>query len=130
MTGLDTNVVVRYIVRDDRAQAGRADAAIKACTPDDPGFIPLVALAELAWVLRSVYRMPKTELITCIERLLNAQNLVMEGAPAIRMALDRFVRAKCDFTDCLIERSSFLAGCQSTVTFDGQAARAAGMCLL
>jgi predicted nucleic-acid-binding protein len=130
MTGLDTNVLVRYIVRDDAAQTKRADGLMRGLTPEKPAFISMVALAELIWVLNSYYRMPKAELIHCIERLLNAQNLVTEGAAAVRMAAERFARAKCDFADCLIERSGFIAGCRRTVTFDANAAGSAGMTLL
>ena len=130
MTGLDTNVLVRYIVRDDLSQAERADAALSECTAEEPGFITMVSLAEAAWVLRSYYRMPKAVLITCIERLFNAENLVMEGSQAIRQALDRFAHGNCDFTDCLIERSGHLAGCSHTVTFDVNAAKTSGMKLL
>ena len=127
MTGLDTNVLVRYIVRDDRAQAQRADAAIRTCTAEDPGFISIVSLAEMVWVLQSYYRMPKDQLILCLERLFNANNLIMEGAAAIRMAVDRFGHSNCDFHDCLIERCGHMAGCSRTVTFDIKAARSAGM---
>lgn len=123
-------MLVRYIVRDDLAQAERADVALNACTAVAPGFITMVSLAETAWVLRSYYRMPKPVLITCIERLFNAENLVMEGAQAIRQALDRFAHGNCDFTDCLIERSGHVAGCRHTVTFDVSAARTSGMKLL
>jgi predicted nucleic-acid-binding protein len=130
MTGLDTNVLVRYIVRDDPAQAERADAALGECSAEEPGFVALISLAETAWVLRSYYRMPKAVLITCIERLFNAENLVLESAHAIRQALDRFARGNCDFTDCLIERSGHLAGCRHTFTFDVNAAKASGMKLL
>jgi predicted nucleic-acid-binding protein len=130
MTGLDTNVLVRYIVRDHRVQAQRADAQIEACTQTDPGFVSMVALAETAWVLRSYYRMPKTDLAICIERLLNAQNLVVEGEDAVRPALERFAQTNCDFADALIERSGHRAGCKHTVTFDANAAKTAGMKLL
>jgi len=130
MTGLDTNVLVRYIVRDDFAQAERADAVLNECTAEEPGFVAIVSLTEMVWVLRSYYRMPKVALITCIERLFNAENLVMESAQAIRQALDRFAQAKCDFTDCLIERCGHLAGCRHTVTFDVNAAKTSGMKLL
>ena len=130
MTGLDTNVLVRYIVRDDFAQAERADAVLNECTAEEPGFVAIVSLTEMVWVLRSYYRIPKVALITCIERLFNAENLVMESAQAIRQALDRFAQAKCDFTDCLIERCGHLAGCRHTVTFDVNAAKTSGMKLL
>lgn len=89
----------------------------------------MVSLVETVWMLRAYYRMPKAELLLCLERLFNAQNLVIEGASAVGMALDRFRVAKCDFADCLIERAGHLAGCKHTVTFDANAAKS-GMKLL
>jgi predicted nucleic-acid-binding protein len=130
MTGLDTNVLLRYIVRDDPAQTERADILLQEFTPETPGFISLVALAELFWVLRSFYRMPKAELIVCLERLLNSQNLVLEAGAAVRLAIVKFAGARCDFADCLIERSGFSCGCTRTVTFDANAAKSTGMVLL
>lgn len=130
MTGLDTNVLVRYIVRDEPAQVKRADTLLRGFTQEMPGFISLVALAELSWVLRSYYRMPKAQLIACLERLLNSQNLVLEGSAAVRMAIVKFAGGKCDFADCVIERSGFLGGCSRTFTFDTNAAKSTGMILL
>jgi predicted nucleic-acid-binding protein len=123
-------VLVRYIVRDDLAQTERADIFLQEFTPETPGFISLVALAELFWVLHSFYRMPKTELIICLERLLNAQNLVLEGRDAVHLAILKFAGARCDFADCLIERLGFSGGCTRTVTFDTNAAKSTGMVLL
>lgn len=130
MTGFDTNVLVRYFVRDDRVQTERADAVIRACTAAHPGFVGMVALVEIVWVLRAYYRTSKADLILILERLLNAHNLVLENSSTIQMALDRFRAAGCDFADCLIECSGQLAGCRRTVTFDRNAAKAAGMKLL
>ena len=130
MMGLDTNVLVRYIIRDDLAQTERVDTLLQEFTPETPGFISLVALAELSWVLRSYYRMPKAELVVCLERLSNARNLILEGDAAVRLAITKFSGARCDFADCLIERSGFLSGCTHTVTFDTNAAKLTGMVLL
>jgi len=130
MTGLDTNVLVRYIVRDDAAQTERADTLLQEFSPEAPGFISLVALAELFWVLRTYYRMPKAELILCLERLLNSMNLILEGDAAVRLAITKFASARCDFADCLIERLGFQSGCTHTFTFDTNAAKSTGMVLL
>jgi predicted nucleic-acid-binding protein len=130
MTGLDTNVLVRYIVRDDLAQMERADTLLQEFSPKTPGFISLVALAELSWVLRSYYHMPKAVFIVCLERLLNSRNLILESDAAVRQALVKYASAKCDFADCLIERSGFLGGCTRTFTFDTNAAKSTGMVLL
>lgn len=130
MTGIDTNILVRYIMRDNAAQAARADAAIRAFTSSHRGFIGLVALAETAWVLRSGYRISKPDLIQCIDRLLCARNLVLENSHAVRKALQLYEKAKCDFSDCLIAVSGSMAGCTSTITFDVDASRSAGMVLI
>jgi predicted nucleic-acid-binding protein len=130
MTGLDTNILVRYFTMDDLDQSQRAEALLDALTPDEPGFISLVALIELAWVLRSKYRLNKTQLIRCMECLLDSPELVVENHPVVTQALRRFATVKADFADCLIERSGHLAGCSRTVTFDLDASRSAGMSLL
>jgi predicted nucleic-acid-binding protein len=130
MTGLDTNVLVRYIIRDDPAQTERADALLQEFTRKTPGFISLVALAEMFWVLRRYYRMPKVELILCLERLLDSPELSVENQATVYEAVQRFAQCKADFTDCLIERSGHRNGCRETVTFDVNAAKHAGMRLL
>ena len=53
MIGLDTNILVRYLAQDDAEQAKRANRIIDRLTPENPGFVPLVALVELVWVLES-----------------------------------------------------------------------------
>jgi len=127
MIGLDTNVLVRYIVQDDRAQSLRATAVIDALTRDDPGFIPLVTLVELVWVIESSYDAEKPEVVAILDRLLRTQELVIENAGVVISALDRFRKSKADFADCLIERSASAAGCPYTISFDEKAIKTAGM---
>jgi predicted nucleic-acid-binding protein len=130
MTGLDTNVLVRYFTLDDPSQSRRAEAFLDALTPNAKGFVSQVCLIELAWVLRSQYRLSKPRLIHCMERLLNSPELVVENHDAVTKALNRFSQLKADFADCLIERSGASAGCADTVTFDVDASKFAGMRLL
>ena len=130
MTGLDTNILVRFFTKDDRDQGNRAKALLQTLSPELPGYISLVSLIEMVWVLRSRYRLSKVDLIKHLERLLNSSELVVENHPAVNQALRRFAGASSDFADCLIERSGHLAGCHETVTFDVKAARFAGMRLL
>jgi predicted nucleic-acid-binding protein len=130
MTGLDTNVLVRFIVRDDPVQVARADALLDLFTQEMPGFISLVAFAELFWVLNRVYRMPKSELTRCLWRLLNSGDLRIENHACVYQALQRYEIEKVDFADCLIERLNHAAGCRETFTFDENAAQHAGMKLL
>jgi predicted nucleic-acid-binding protein len=130
MIGLDTNVLVRFFVQDDRAQSRKADALLQTLSTESPGFVSLVTLIELSWVMRSSYRMTRQELAESLESLLNSPEIVVENEPAVTQALQRFVAAKADFADALIERSGHVAGCSRTVTFDTNAARLAGMTML
>ena len=130
MTGLDTNILVRYFTMDDPVQSGRAEALLDAFTVESPGYVSLVSLIELVWVLRSQYRMAKPELILWIDRLLDTPELTVESHAAVTQALRRFAGAKADFADCLIECSCHAGGCHETVTFDANASRHAGMKLL
>ena len=130
MTGLDTNVLVRFFAQDDAEQSRRVDEFIQSLTPEDPGYVSLVVIAELIWVLRGRYRASKSQLIHCLNQLLNSPELVLESESAVAQAMQLFASRKADFTDCLIERSCHLAGCGLTVTFDRDAASLAGMHLL
>jgi predicted nucleic-acid-binding protein len=130
MTGLDTNILVRFFAQDDPSQNRRADKLLQSLTPEEPGFVSLVLLAELVWVLRSQYRLNKAQLIECLERLLNSPELVVENHAAVTQSLRRFATTNADLADCLIEGCSRLAGCGRTVTFDVSAAKTAGMILL
>ncbi len=130
MIGIDTNILVRFLAQDDTEQSRRADILLQTLSPQEPGFVSLVSLVELIWVMRSRYQVSKSELIQSLQGLLNSPELVIESQPAVAQAIHRFGAAKTDFTDCLIERSGHSAGCRETVTFDVNAAKTAGMKLL
>ena len=130
MTGLDTNVLARFFAQDDRDQCKRVDKFMQTLTTENPGFVSLVVLAELVWVLRGRYNATKPQLIQCLNQLLDSPEVTLEGQAAVTQALHRFSNSKVDFVDCLIERCGHAAGCGETVTFDVNAAAVAGMILL
>jgi predicted nucleic-acid-binding protein len=130
MTGLDTNILARFIAQDDPDEARRADEFLQSLTPESPGYISLVALAELVWVLRRRYGLNKSQLIECLNRLLDSPELVLDCQTSVGQALHRFANSKADFPDCLIERLGHAAGCKETVTFDTDGSRFSGMKLL
>jgi predicted nucleic-acid-binding protein len=130
MTGLDTNILVRFVMADDATQAAGAKALFRSFSAQSPGFISLVGLAEFVWVLRSTYRQPKSAIIQWIGQFLGAAELIFESQAAVELALHDFSKGAADFADCLINRSGENAGCNETVTFDRNAARAAKMRLL
>lgn len=129
MIGLDTNVVVRYITHDDPGQSAAAVRTMDALSPDSPGFLSLIVIAELVWVLEVSYRFKKNEVEQVLETLLRSKELMIERAEIVWQALRKFSTTRADFADCLIERCGHAAECQHTLTFDQKAA-ASGMRLL
>jgi len=130
MTGLDTNILVRYFAKDDVEQGSKAALLIRSLTLEFPGYVSLVSLIELVWVLRSRYRLKKPELVKILDQLLDSPELTVESQTAVNLAVRRFANGKADFADCLIECSGAAAGCAETVTFDVEASRTSGMRLL
>jgi predicted nucleic-acid-binding protein len=130
MIGIDTNVVVRYLTKDDPIQTTLAVKTIRSLTADEPGFISLVTIAELTWVLETCYRFDKVELVEVLDTLAASQEVKLERAEVVSQALRMFSAGTADFSDYLIERSGHAAGCMYTFTFDQEAASSAGMRLL
>lgn len=130
MIGLDTNVIVRYVLQDDPRQSPRASRLIESLSAEEPGFVPVVALVELAWVLGAGYKLSREQLAAVLETLLRSKELVIDRADLVIQALTRFSSGGADFADALIERVAADAGCVTTMTFDAGAAKAAGMTLV
>jgi predicted nucleic-acid-binding protein len=128
--GLDTNVLVRYIMQDDIKQSPLATRVVESLTADSPGFIPVVAIVELAWVLSSAYELSRTQLIDAFEALLRTKELMIERGEIVWKGLRLLQRGGGDFADCLIACSAEAAGCTKTVTFDRGAAKNCGMTLV
>lgn len=130
MIGLDTNVLVRYIMQDDPKQSPKATRLIESLDSENPGFIAVVSVVELYWVLTSCYGLGGHEVKRAVEALLRAKQIVVDRADQVLRALRVFDAGKADFADCLIERIASSAGCADTLTFDASAAKYAGMSLL
>lgn len=130
MIGLDTNVLVRYIMQDDAKQAASAARLIESRSAAAPGFVPLICVVELAWVLFSAYELDKAQLTAALEGLLRTKELVVDRAETVWQSLRVFQSSNADFAACLIERSAAARGCEKTMTFDRGAAKSAGMTLI
>jgi predicted nucleic-acid-binding protein len=130
MIGLDTNVLVRYIMQDDPKQSAKATRLIEALAPEAPGFVPLVATVELVWVLSSAYGLDRQQVAAALELLLRSKEIVLDRADLVLQAQRKFGPGGADFADCLIERIASDAGCSATMTFDVGAVKAAGMSLV
>lgn len=130
MIGLDTNVLVRYIMQDDVQQSAKATQLVESLSAEVPGFVALVSVVELVWVLSSCYGLKRAQLAQALDALLRAKQLVVDQSDQVARALRMFASGSADFADCLIERTAAHAGCAKTMTFDGAAAKTAGMTLL
>ena len=130
MIGLDTNVLVRYIMQDDPKQSLKASMLIESLDSDNPGFITLVSIVELYWVLTSCYDLSGQQVKQVMEVLLRIKQIIVDRADQVLRALRVFEEGKADFADCLIERIASAAGCPQTMTFDIGASKHAGMTLI
>jgi predicted nucleic-acid-binding protein len=130
MIGLDTNVLVRYIMQDDAKQAAKATKLVEGLSAQAPGFVTLVAVVELVWVLASCYGLGREQVVQALDVILRSKQLVVDQAEHVVRALRAYSAGNADFADCLIERTAAAAGCAQTMTFDVAAAKTAGMTLI
>ena len=127
MLGIDTHVLVRFLVRGDDAQFEKARKLIaREVAAGRRVFINQLVLMETEWVLRSRYVVPKTQIIEAISGLLNAADVQFEDEPAIEEALFIWKDSTADFADCLIGTKNRRMGCRATATFDVKAAKLPG----
>lgn len=131
MTGLDTNVLVRYLVQDDPGQSRKASQVIsRECTRGTPGFINRIVLCELVWVLESAYGYSKETIAGVLEKVLRTSQFQVEDVQSAWTAFRLYRKGKADFADCLLGTVNRHQGCDRTVTFDQQAGRLEGFVLL
>ena len=130
MIGLDTNVLVRYMAQDDAKQSPRATHLIESLTQEAPGYVSIVSVVELVWVLTSCYSTTKSEIVDVLEKLLRIKSIVVSQADVVWKAVRMFKEGKAEFADCLIERDANEAGCSYTSTFDREAAKHCAMRLI
>lgn len=122
--GLDTNVLVRYLVQDDERQHALASEVMhQRCTPDAPCQVSVVVLCELCWVLERCYDVDRDGIAEVIEQLLDVAQLVVADRVAVREALANFRAGNADFPDHLIAWLNREAGADVTVTFDRRAGK-------
>ena len=125
MIGLDTNVVVRYLTRDDEGQFRSAEAVIRAAArTGEPVFICLPVLLETVWVLQRAYAVDRSGVASTLQALLESPEIVLENEPLVEAALDAIQTGSADFADYVIGIGNAAAGCRHTLTFDERAAQA------
>jgi predicted nucleic-acid-binding protein len=127
MIGLDTNVVVRYLAQDDPVQSPKATLIFeRRLTEQEPGFISLVTMVETVWVLDTVYGLSAQEIAQAVERMLQADTLVIQNEQEVFTAAVALKSGRGSFADALVGALGAWAGCGSTLTFDRKAGRIQG----
>lgn len=131
MIGLDTNVLLRYFTQDEPRQSKAArDLVDNRLTREEPGHVASIALAEFAWVLKRLYAASTEEIAEAIEGLLTTPTIAVEHKSLAWKALREFRASTVGFSDCLIAQINLDAGCETTYTFDRNAAKSSGFRLL
>ena len=124
MIALDTNVVIRYLAQDDPRQSAAATRLMeKTLTAQNPGFIALVTLCEIAWVLKACYAADRERIRTVVEGLLGTKQLEVESAELAWKALRAWQGTQADLSDAIIGQVGLSRGAGKVVTFDQAAAR-------
>jgi predicted nucleic-acid-binding protein len=130
MIGLDTNIVVRYLIQDDPVQSPLANEIMeRRLSVAEPGFVSVVVMAEIVWVLGSRYRFAAPHVAAAVERMLSARTLVVEREHEVHAAMIALRDGDGSFADALIGALAAGAGCSHTFTFDRKAARLPGFAL-
>jgi predicted nucleic-acid-binding protein len=125
MIGLDTNVLVRFLVGDDARQSARAASLFaRAAGRGERLFVPQIVVCELVWVLGFAYEKSRAEIAAGLDTLLRARQLAFEEVGEIRSALERYAAGDGDLADWLILERARASGADEVATFDRRLLRA------
>jgi predicted nucleic-acid-binding protein len=120
--GLDTNVVLRYLLQDDPEQTRQANEIVDGLLNErEPGYLSLACVLEIVWVLRSLLRQSAVEIAVHLEHLLATDSLVIQNEQQVFEAAFALKRGMGEFEDALIGALNAWAGCENTLTFDRRA---------
>jgi predicted nucleic-acid-binding protein len=124
MIGLDTNVILRYLLQDDPKQTRQANQIFdRQLSEQNLGFISLVTVLEIVWVLRNLLKQNPSQIASHLENLLTADSLEVQNQQEVFDAVFALKSGTGEFEDALIGALNVWAGCSYTLTFDRKAAR-------
>ena len=127
MIGLDTNILVRYLTQDDPIQSAKAREIVeRRLTEEKPGFVSIVAMVEIVWVLERAYGLTPHEIVGAVERMLQTDVLVVENEQEVFTAMIALKDGRGSFADGVIAALGARMGCSCTLTFDRKALRLPG----
>ena len=130
MVAIDTNVLVRYLVRDDQKQAEAARTLFESLSIEQPGYVCREVVIELVWVLERAYRCSREQVATILEQLAKTESLVVEAGNDVIRAASRLRSVSADFSDLMILSAAERSRAHCLYTFDQKAARLEGVKLL
>lgn len=130
MIGVDSNVLLRHLVRDDPQQARVVARFFAARGPGDPAYISIPVLLEVTWTLRRTYRLPQADIARIVGTLTRSPEIVIQNRVAVRRAIWDAVDEQADIADAIIAHTAIDAGCDGVVTFDRRAQKLPGMLAL
>ena len=124
MVGVDTNIIVRFLVGDDEKQANKVYKLFKSIENDkDELFVPTLVILELIWVLESVYEIVRSDILDSVSQLILMPIFKFENLTVIQNFITEAQQSKFDLSDLLIAHSANINGCEVILTFDKKASK-------
>jgi predicted nucleic-acid-binding protein len=130
MPALDTNVLVRYLIADDKKQFETAKALIESVLEDEMLFVPISVSIELEWVLRSRYELGKDTILITFAQLLGSREIQFQEESSVEVALSLYTDHNADFADCFHIAIAYSNNAGPLLTFDRKASRVPGAAIL
>lgn len=131
MIGIDTNIIVRLLTRDDPEQFDAAVRLVKASGPDRQLFVNPIVIAETIWVLERIYKTDRATARRQVAGLLDTVEIKVPEAMQMGSWSEWLQSPHPDFSDVIIAGLNSANGCETTMTFDRKAAQSVpGMELL
>ena len=125
MKGLDTNILVRFLVKDDEKQSESVYRLFKKAESEkDAFFVPLLVILETIWVLKAVYEISRPDILDAINDILYLPILKFEGQPTLKRFLIDSQENSADLSDVLIACSARMSGCEAVLSFGRKAVKA------
>lgn len=119
MIGLDTNVLVRYLTRDDAKQFQEASALMLGLEKHQrSAYLSTVTLCETVWVLARAYKIDRAHIVATLDKILDTSIFNIDDKDAVREAVALYRAGKGDFADYLVGVRARNAGCTTMATFD------------
>jgi predicted nucleic-acid-binding protein len=123
---IDTNVLVRLLVRDDEEQCQRAEALFRRILADGGVWISQIVVIEAVWVLRAAYKFERASIASVLRKLIASEGITVEEETLARTGLTAFENGEADFADYIILGSAQRQNALPLWTFDRQLADADG----